>query len=154
MRTWKPWARWALVVLLGMGLGAAWAQKDGMKLSNFRVPDYNDRNEKKTELVGEEAYVLPDGRVDIRNFQLDVFQVGTTNIQMRVTAPQCFYNRDEQIAKSDTGVKIEGEKFVVTGDNFAWDSKREVFKIFTNSQVVLQRDPERLERLNPKPAGD
>lgn len=145
----------AIAVALGGSMAVAvWAQKEGMKLTNFRVPEYNDRNEKKTELVGEEAYVLPDGRVDIRNFHLDVFQVGTTNVQMRVTAPQCYYNRDHQMARSKTGVKIEGDKFVVTGEDFAWDSGRELFQIFTNAQVVLQRDPGRVQALQPSPKKD
>lgn len=140
----------AMAVVVGGSLGAAvWAQKEGMKLTNFRVPEFNERNEKKTELVGEEAYVLPDGRVDIRNFHLDVFQVGTTNVQMRVTAPQCYYHRDRQFAQSETGVRIEGDKFVVTGENFSWDAGRELFQIYTNAQVVLQRDPERMQALQP-----
>ncbi len=144
-----------IAVLLGGSLAAAvWARTEGMRLTNFRVPEYNERNEKKTELIGEEAFVLPDGQVDIRNFHLDVFQIGTTNVQMRVTAPQCYYHRDRQIARSETGVKIEGDKFVVTGENFAWDARREIFQIFTNAQVVLQRDPERMQTLQPQAEKD
>ena len=128
------------------------AGDDGMLFENFRVPEYDENNLKKSELVGKEAVVQNNGIVDITQFQLELFKAGT-NVEMRITAPQCVYNQKERIAKSKDKVKIEGDTFTVTGKDFAWDGSREVFKIFKDAKLVLQRDEGRVEQLKQGASG-
>ena len=70
-------------------------------------------------------------------FTIKFFSVGTTNIKMKVSAPRCTYNRQGRFAKSPDEVTIEGDNMVVTGDDWAWDGPKELFKIFKNSKVVI-----------------
>ena len=111
--------------------------KEGAKLGYFRVPEYDDDGVKKSELVGESAVVV-NGIVEITNFQIEFYEKDGSNVQMRVTAPQCRYNQASSIARSEGSVRIEGDKILVTGDEFAWDGDKELFKIFRNSRVVLK----------------
>lgn len=125
-----------ILVVLWIAATAA-LSKEGAKLGQFRVPEYDDRGVKKSELIGESAMVV-DGIVEITNFQLDFYEKDGSNVQMRVTAPQCRYNQASSIARSDGSVRIEGDKILVTGEEFAWDGEKELFKIFRNSRVVLK----------------
>lgn len=129
------------------------AEDEGMYFENFKVPEYDENNVKKSELLGEEAVVRENGDVDITRFQLDLYNEGT-NVEMRITGPQCVYNQKARVAKSKKKVKIEGEKFTVTGIDFAWDRGREVFKIFKDSKLVLQRDQGRVKQLKRSGSGD
>jgi len=132
--------RWVLCLCIGVAvLWADWAvPQEGAKLGNFFVPEFNEDGEKKSELAGESARVKAAGVVEISGFSMRFYDVGTTNIRMKVSAPNCVYNQVGQFAKSTSSVKIEGENMVVTGEDFAWDGTQEIFKIFKHSKVVLR----------------
>jgi lipopolysaccharide transport protein LptA len=108
-------------------------------LKRFRVPEYDDDGVKKSELTGENAALKADGTADITDLKIDFYEPDGT-VKMKVTAPHCKYSQKRKLAKSPSSVRIESGRMVVTGDNFAWDGARELFKIFTNSVVVIQGD--------------
>ena len=132
--------RWVGCLCIGVAiLWADWAvPQEGAKLGNFLVPEFNEDGKKKSELIGESARVKAAGVVEISGFSMRFYDVGTTNIRMKVSAPSCIYNQIGQFAKSTSSVMIEGKNMVVTGEDFAWDGAQEVFKIFKNAKVVLR----------------
>jgi hypothetical protein len=127
----------ATLAIAWLAQPAAWPQ-EGQQLGQFRVPEYDENGVKKSNLTGETAVVRPDGNVDIRNFRMEFFEPDGVTLRMTVTAPICNYSQALRVAKSDTAVRIEGAKMVVTGEDFAWDGERELFKIFKNTKVVLK----------------
>jgi len=153
MNTLGKWVGW---MCLGASLlWADWAlSQEGARLGNFFVPEFNEDGEKKSELVGESARVRAAGVVEISGFLMKFFEVGTTNIRMKVSAPNCIYNQVGQIAKSTSTVRIEGRNMVVTGENFAWDGTREIFKILNNSKVVLSNMNRTLPNKKMDPEGE
>jgi len=125
------------VYLVSIAEEATVPAQEERTLKRFRVPEYDDAGVKKSELVGENAVLKADGTADITDLKIDFFEPDGT-VKMTVTAPHCKYSQKRKLAKSPQSVQIEAPRMVVTGDNFAWDGKRELFKIFTNSMVVIQ----------------
>jgi hypothetical protein len=105
-------------------------------VGRFEVPEYTDEGVKKSELTGESAK-LTGGIAEITGFTIRFYEMGTTNVKMKVSAPECAYDQRRRLAKSPTAVRIEAENMVVTGEDFAWDGSRELFKIFKNAKVVI-----------------
>lgn len=133
------WTQWILTgICIVVMTPAAWAQQGGRQLGNFRVPEYDEKGVKKSTLTGESAVVRPDGNVDIGNLRIEFYEADGKTVRMAVTAPACSYNQSDRIAKSPTSVRIEGEKMVVTGEDFAWDGQKEIFKIFKDAKVVIK----------------
>lgn len=124
-----------MVILAILGFGPALAQ-EGATLDGFKIPEYTDAGVKKSELTGDSARLM-GSMVEITGLTITFFDMPTTNIKMKVSAPQCSYNRRDSIAKSPERVRIEGDKMVVTGKDFAWDGTKEQFKIFSDAKVVL-----------------
>lgn len=143
--------RWvAILVVTGTGWVSA---QEGAKLGEFKIPEYTDEGVKKSELTGESAQVV-GGSVEISGLTIEFFDTPTTNVKMKVSAPQCSYNRRGRIAKSPGSVNIQGENMVVTGKDFAWDGGKELFKIFSNAKVVISNVRERSGVDDPEPKGE
>ena len=108
------------------------------EVGGVKVPDYVEDGVKKSEITGRLATVDgKTGTVDIKEFKIE-FYTPEGKIRMEVTAPQCTYNQRGKFAKSKTDMRIVGDKMVVTGEDFAWDAKKEIFKISRNSKVVIR----------------
>ena len=133
----QPLPTICFLLCTGMLIVASAAQ-EGVELGGFRLPDYDANGVKKSELIGKSAILKQGGKVDIQDFKIDFYEADGETVKMTVTAPQCTYVRHGRIAKSPSSVRIEGGNMVVTGKDFAWDGKRELFKIFSNSKVVFK----------------
>ncbi len=112
-------------------------------VTQFRVPEYDDDGNLKSQLFGEFAKILPDGVIEIMGLKIDFFQDG--EVGMTVTAPQCKYNQKQAQAESDSDVRIERENMVVTGVGFAWSGKDEKFRIMDKAKVVLKNARKQME---------
>jgi hypothetical protein len=108
----------------------------GQTVTGFRVPDYDEENNLKSQLFGDFAKVLPDGVIEITGLKIDFYQEG--EVGMTVTAPHCKYNQRRGLAESDSDVRIERENMVVTGIGFIWSGKEESFLIRQKAKVVLK----------------
>jgi hypothetical protein len=116
---------------------AARAQQDaGQTVKGFRVPEYDDNNNLKSELFGDFARVLPDGVIEITQLKINVHNEG--KVDMTVTAPKCVYNQKDGLAKSDSAVRISRENMVVTGTGFNWTGQARRFEILSQVKVVLK----------------
>jgi hypothetical protein len=126
-----------LGALLACFVGAAAAiDMVGQTVTGFRVPDYDENNNLKTLLLGDFAKVLPDGVIEITGLRIEVYQQG--KVAMVVTAPHCRFHQKEGKAQSDGDVQVANEDMVVTGKGFEWTNQEEVFKIHSQTHVVLR----------------
>ena len=140
------------VILLGFCFGVGGEQARTLK--RFKVPEYDDQGVKKSELTGENAVVQEDGTAEITGLKINLFDADGS-VKMKVTAPLCKYRQRWKIAKSPSSVRVEASRMIVTGEDFAWDGNRELFKIFTNSMVVIRSGTAPLEGMmkNTAPEG-
>ncbi len=134
--------RWCVAAMMaGLAAFGVRAQEGqpgqtGQTVSGFRLPEYDEQNNLKSELIGEFAKVLPDGIIDITQLKIDFYNDG--KVDMTVTAPQCTYKQQEGTAVSDSAVRIARDNMVVTGEGFSWNGHDERFEIFKNAKVVLK----------------
>jgi lipopolysaccharide export system protein LptC len=127
---------YVLVLLLAV-VAVGWAEKSSVQtVAGFRVPEYDDKNQLKSQMFGDFAKVLPDGVIEITQLKIDFYSDGKVN--MTVTAPRCTYKQKEGMAESDADVRITREDMVVTGKGFAWSGRDEQFRIFKGAKVVLK----------------
>jgi hypothetical protein len=123
-------------VLLGLALAVHGQGKDSQTLTSFRVPEFDDAGKMKSQIFGDYAEVMPNGVIKITKLTMEFYK--GDEVEMRVTAPKCIYDKDRGGAASESDVKIERENMEVTGTGFLWDGKKERLQIFTNTQVVLK----------------
>lgn len=127
-----------VVVLSVIGLCAVSPAVDmvGQTVTGFRVPEYDAENNLKTLLLGDFAKILPGGVIEIMGLRIEVYQQG--KVAMTVTAPHCRFHQKDNRAESDGDVRIANDEMVVTGKGFDWNNKDEVFKIHSQTRVVLR----------------
>ncbi len=123
--------------VLSVGL-AVWAQDatEVQEVTGFRVPEYDEQGNLKAQLFGDFARVLPDGLIEITGLKMERFQDG--EVEVRITAPQCTYDRRANKGGSDSEVRIAGSNMVVTGKGFFYNGREEKFQIFSAAKVVLR----------------
>lgn len=143
------------MLMLGFALvGSAAAQKpvvplppQNQQVTGFRVPSYDAKNNLTSQMFGDTATILPDGRVDITELRMEFYSGTTSNRQteMRVTSPRCVYNRNSGSATSDAPVRIARDNMVVTGNGFEWNNKDQRLVILRDSKVVLKEAQRSIE---------
>lgn len=129
----KCWLGLGLVLALATGVVA---QRAGMELEGFRVPEYNDDGTMQSQLFGSRAVLKEDGLVDITDLKIEFYQTGKSNVVL--TAPECTYNRNTKDAESDGPVKIEMQEMTVTGRGFVGKANDYQFTILHDAKVVLK----------------
>ncbi len=115
---------------------AAVAQRTGMELKGFRVPEYNDDSTMKSQLFGERAILRDDGLVEISGLKIELYNIGESNAV--VTAPHCLYDRNTRNASSDGDVKVEMQEMTLTGKGFLCEGEEYRFSIKSDAKVVLK----------------
>ena len=108
----------------------------GMEFSGFRVPDYDSQGQLRAQLFGEYARVLQDDEVKITNLKIEMYKDG--QVAMTVFLPECFFNTESRVAKSEGLVLIESESMSVTGRGFIWSAAAGRFEILHDSKVLVK----------------
>ena len=135
-------------------VGGALAQKpvtplppQNQQVTGFRVPTYDAKNNLTSQMFGDTATILADGRVDITELRMEFYSGTASNrqIEMRVTSPRCVYNRNSGSATSDAPVRIARDNMVVTGNGFEWNNKEQRLVILRDSKVVLKEAQRSIE---------
>ncbi len=129
----KSWSFLAAVCLLAAG---AAAQEQGMEMSGFRVPEYDDQGNMTAQLFGKHAEVRAGGEVKIEKLHLEFYQTGEKFVT--VESPFCFYNSQKREAYSDEAVSAVADKIQVTGRGFEWKPSLHSVRIFNDVHVVLE----------------
>ena len=127
-----------LGLLLVAAVGPAGAQggDGGQTIRGFEVPEFDRDNRLRSMLFGEFARLLPTGVVDITKMRIDFFN-DQREVEMRLTADTCLYDRTTSNAESDGRVRMARANMIVTGEGFNWNAEDGVFQIFDDAKVVL-----------------
>ena len=110
---------------------------DGQVIRGFEVPEFDRENRLRSRLYGELARMLSDGKVDITGMRIEFYD-DDREVEMRVSAESCLYNRVSGSATSETGIRIARENMIITGRGFDWDAESERFEIHNEAKVVFK----------------
>ena len=127
------WSLLAAVCLLSV---CSPAQEQGMELSVFRVPEYDDQGNMTAQLFGRHAEVGLSSEVKIEKMRIEFYQAGATYVT--VESPLCFYNSQKREAHSDSEVSAVAEKIKATGRGFEWNPATHSIRVFHEVHVVLE----------------
>ncbi|MFA5042679.1 MAG: hypothetical protein WC381_02555 [Kiritimatiellia bacterium] len=120
----------ATIVLLLAGVAV------GQVLKGFRYPDYDEKGQLRFEITGDEAQVQPSGLIQIKNLKMTFYEQG--KVMMRVSTPQCLFDRVKRSAASSSDVCVSRKEIELTGRGFAWDAQDGRMKILSNTRVILR----------------
>ncbi len=137
----RRWGAWGLAT--GLLWGGLWAlvppaasQADIQTIRDFEVPEFDRDNRLRYRLFGDFARILPTGAVDITGMRVDFYDPDR-QVEMRVTATQCVYDRHERSARSDEHIRIARENMIITGKGFRWNADDGRFEIYEEAKVVF-----------------
>jgi hypothetical protein len=131
----------AVVMVLAMGMVAQAQLPVGSSstktvISDFRVPEFDANGVKKSEVLGRQAEILPDGQVKITDLKILMFKEGV--VEATILADECTFDRKEKSAFSNSAVSIDRGIMKVTGRGFRWSSVSQRIEILNESRVVLK----------------
>lgn len=115
------------------------------KVKNFFVPDYYEsphQNQMKSLLRGAEAEPQPQGRVLIRELQVETYALDG-KIEMTVHAPECIYDSADQSASSTSHIEVRSGdgKMLVEGEGFLWHNADSTFTISNRVHTIIRQSP-------------
>jgi hypothetical protein len=98
----------------------------GTTFKGFHYPEYDSKGQLRYELKGEEAQILPSGQILVISLELMLYEGGKTI--MKITAPQCYFDRQNKSAFSTSSVAVVRSDMQLTGRDFYWsaDGKLEI----------------------------
>ncbi len=129
----------ALALLVPFMPFHAYAQFErGMVVTGFRVPEYDEKGQLKTQIFGEKAVVVTDSVVDITRLEIETFEDG--KVDMRVRAAQCRFDQHTGVATSDQDVRITRRHVIISGTGFRWESEPVRFEIHRDARVVIRME--------------
>lgn len=104
---------------------------------SFQAPQYDTNGVKTAMLTGKKAIVYPDRTTEISEVGLDVFRKGSTNADLKVTSPKCFYNPLNNIAISEDSIRMARDNMVITGSNYIINAKEDRMQINHDVKIVF-----------------
>ncbi|MBI3986328.1 MAG: hypothetical protein HY343_05385 [Lentisphaerae bacterium] len=126
----------ALCSCLLVGLLPAAQDKKPQVVHDFRVPDYDERGQLRSEIMGDTARLMDDGRIAVTLLRMNLYEEG--KVAMRAFADECVFDRATQTAVSDARVRVEREDVTLSGLGFTFNIKERSFKIFDQTRVELK----------------
>lgn len=120
-------------------------------VSGVRVPYYDEEGNLKAQLFGGHATVLDQGKADVTNLRIDLYQDGA--VAMTVFAPQCYTQvvevdgRNTLQVYSDGDVLIDMEQMSIYGRGFRFSSETTRFEILSDSKVIVRESARNMEGL-------
>lgn len=111
------------------------AQIEGMEISGFRVPEYNEQGEMTSQLFGDRAVTGKDDSVKIDGVRVEFYKDG--EVFLHAESPYCFYEREEGVARSDAPVRAEMEGMVLTGNGFELQAGDRTVHVLENCRVEI-----------------
>ncbi len=129
---------WWVAGMLVVGVCLALAQTtDRQVVTDFRVPEYDDQGKLKNLLRGDFVTIPNNGPIEVHQLSYQVFNAGT-QAELHITAPLCFYDREQGTATSTGAVRIARSDMIITGTGFDFDRRSERMVIKHKVQVVLK----------------
>lgn len=124
--------------LLALGCLALAQTADRQTITGLRVPEYDDQGKLKSLLCGDHATIPLSGPIEVEQLNYEVFSGGGTQSDVRISAPQCFYDREQGTANSTGTVRIARPDVIITGKGFEFDRRSERLVIKSQVRVVLK----------------
>ena len=127
-----------VVGMLAVGVCLALAQTtDRQVITDFRVPEYDDQGKLKNVLRGDYVTIPNSGPIEVHQLKYEVFGT-STQAELNITAPLCFYDRERGTATSTGAVRIARSDMIITGTGFDFDRRTERMVIRNQARVVLK----------------
>ncbi len=108
---------------------------EGTTLKGFHYPEYDSKGQLRYELRGKEAQVLASGQIMVIGLELMLYEAGKT--VMKITAPQCFFDRQNKTAFSTTDVAVIRSDMQLTGRDFSWNANDGRLEIKENARLFF-----------------
>jgi len=109
-------------------------------IQNLRIPiEFYGNGKVKTELTAGLAKIPPKGDIEATDVKLE-FLDPLGNVEARMVADDCHYDKTNGVAKSESNVMMEKQGTVITGKGFEWNAKEEKMTILSNVKVVLKNN--------------
>lgn len=130
--------RWVAAVLLAaMTLGAQ-AQMGPSKVKKFRVPEFDENGKKRSEIFGEEADMLPDGKIKITGLRIVLYDKDGVVVEGTLVAADCVFDRADKSAFSNSAVSMERDRMLITGKGLRWNAAGQHIEILNDVRVQLK----------------
>ena len=126
-----------LSMLAGLVVGQ---ERETIGLKGLKVPlEYYPDGSLKALLKSEVSTVDSSGqKIKGEVIRYETYtQGGATDVVM--TADECYYDKANGNAKSDSNVKLVKDSIVITGKGFELDAKKEMISLHTNVVVEFTR---------------
>lgn len=115
-----------------LGAGA----QQGMEVSDFRVPEYDDQGKMTSQIFGERAEIMGESIVKITSLRIELYE--DEKVVMTVRSPLCFYDQKKRTATSDEKVFADGERVKVRGRGFFVNAGEKTVRVLNDSEVTVQ----------------
>lgn len=125
------------ILICWAAVPTAHAQAGEQTIREFEVPEFDRDNRLRYRLFGDFARILPTGAVDITGMRVDFYDANR-QVEMRVTAAQCVYDRNERSAHSEERIRIARENMIITGKGFRWNPDDGRFEIQEEAKVIFR----------------
>ncbi len=127
---------WVGLITAFIGAASLWAQlpQSGV-ISGFRVPDRDKQGRLKSELIGEEARIRPDGKVDLMGVALNLYNEGVRDVQIK--AGQCQYDPTNRVVTSSGPVRLERDTVTISGVGFRFDGTTKRMELLDQVRVEM-----------------
>lgn len=133
----------AVLIFIAASNGRAQQNVTGSAL-NFTTTEYyneatNHLPQVKSRLTGDKATRQPDGRLVIKQLQLETFDPGGKPVII-ITAPECVYDPDQGTASSPGPLHLQNGdgKFRVEGEGFLWRQTNSFLTISNQVRTVIE----------------
>ena len=127
-----------------LALGAALLAQPAMfgKITGFKVPEFFDppnQRQVRAMLTGAEAIPDADGRIKIRELQVETFRE-TGERELVVTAPDCIYDPKARTASSSGPIqaRTEDRRLQIEGRGFLLVMTNKTLTISNNIHTVIR----------------
>lgn len=132
----RAWRWVAAGVLLAMAV-AAQAQIGPTRIEKFRVPDFDQSGKKRSEIFGDFADVLPDGKVRITGLRIVMYNDDGVTVEGTVVAAECIFNRADKSAFSNSAVSLQRDRMTITGKGLRWNAEGQHVEILNDVRVEM-----------------
>lgn len=138
----------ALAMLLSLNVSA---QIEGMEISGFRVPEYNEQGEMTSQLFGDRAVMGKGDSVKMDDVRVEFYDDG--EVLLYAESPTCLYDREEGVAHSEAPVRAEMDGVVLTGKGFELQTEDRMVHVLQNCRVEID-DVMQQADLHPAEGGE
>ncbi len=130
MRSVATLALWLAVV-------ATCGAQDLNNMRGFRAPFHDEEGVLQYQVFGDVATFQDDGSITITNLRLETYRDGK-DLDLKVTAPNCVFFREQKFGRSEGSVRIEGKNMVITGTGYEFRPETQRFAIREQARVVVK----------------